>query len=629
MKKRLLFIIDLLEVSARRFYKDKLPQRANAIAYSLLISIVPLLTIAMRFTNVNREEIRFQLFSFFQLYGITGADPVINALDDILGRSNTIAGIGLLFMVYAAINIFKYLEETANHIFRVKPRPLLIRNSIFTSLLVVIPFILVIGGSVLSDIQKSYSHPAIIDMRIDKQRLFILREGHKLSILDLASNRKSEREIQYLNKTDFQVPGRNISPEAETIDRKDDTTSISPAWRDNLGPAQKLYISGDRIYITAKPNFLFFSLDAGQSWDYRIFQSNYDRGISIPRIEAFRPESNRILLLLSSPRGSRLLVLHPERIEVLANQSFREMYRSLFFLSRKNLYIMAARGSIIESNNGLQWSEPKPTTGLAEPIVDLIDRDEPNEWLALTTIGRVVILDDNLQSTFPPLHLPTISTVTGLKRDSTGRIYIWTRSGEVRMSLDQGDSWVRVDLQRPETSMITAFLATENGFFLGTDKNVIYNFEVSRIKLTKPDEIPIVELKNIETKLPSYWRPLISHTLVNLLSFIILQLLFALSYLLLPNKVIKFKAAWLAALLTSSIALIFTILFRQSIPLFVNMGMIYGIWVALPLGLMVLLFLIQFFLLGLEIARFLDSPRLIRRGMINSTLHRLFRSNKT
>ena len=328
MKKRLLFIIDLLEVSARRFYKDKLPQRANAIAYSLLISIVPLLTIAMRFTNVNREEIRFQLFSFFQLYGITGADPVINALDDILGRSNTIAGIGLLFMVYAAINIFKYLEETANHIFRVKPRPLLIRNSIFTSLLVVIPFILVIGGSVLSDIQKSYSHPAIIDMRIDKQRLFILREGHKLSILDLASNRKSEREIQYLNKTDFQVPGRNISPEAETIDRKDDTTSISPAWRDNLGPAQKLYISGDRIYITAKPNFLFFSLDAGQSWDYRIFQSNYDRGISIPRIEAFRPESNRILLLLSSPRGSRLLVLHPERIEVLANQSFREKYRS-------------------------------------------------------------------------------------------------------------------------------------------------------------------------------------------------------------------------------------------------------------------------------------------------------------
>ncbi|MBW7857594.1 MAG: YihY/virulence factor BrkB family protein, partial [Leptonema sp. (in: Bacteria)] len=162
----------------------------------------------------------------------------------------------------------------------------------------------------------------------------------------------------------------------------------------------------------------------------------------------------------------------------------------------------------------------------------------------------------------------------------------------------------------------------------GTDKDVIYEFVVSRIALSKPDEIPIVQLTTMKLEIPSQWRPFIGHTLVNLLAFIILQLLFTLSYLLLPNKVIKLKAAWFAALLTSSIALIFTILFRQSIPLFVNMGMVYGIWVALPLGLMVLLFLIQFFLLGLEITRFLDSPRLIRRGMINHSLYRLFRRNE-
>ncbi|MBW7857889.1 MAG: YihY/virulence factor BrkB family protein, partial [Leptonema sp. (in: Bacteria)] len=453
MKIRWLFIFDLLEMSARRFYRDKLPQRANAIAYSLLISIVPLLTIAMRFTNVNREEIRFQLLSFFQLYGITGADPVINALDDILGRSNAIAGIGLLFMIYAAMNIFKYLEETANHVFRVKPRPLLIRNSIFTSWLVVIPFIIVIGGSALSDIQKSYSHPAIIDIRIDRQRLYTLKEGHKLTISDLSTNENPVRQIHYLHKTDFQVPGRNISPEVEQKDESLQSSSLS--WKDGLGPPQKLYIFGDRIYIIAKPNFLFFSLDAGQSWDYRIFQSSYDRGISIPRIEAFRPESNRLLLLLSSPRGSRLLILHPERIDLFANQSYRETYRSLFFLAKKQLYIMATRGSVIESSNGFQWSEPKLTTALAESMVDLIERPRRDGWLARTSIGRIVILDNELQSTFPPVHLPTASTISGLRQDSTGRIYIWTRTGEVRMSLDEGESFIRTDLQRPETSLLT------------------------------------------------------------------------------------------------------------------------------------------------------------------------------
>jgi uncharacterized BrkB/YihY/UPF0761 family membrane protein len=614
---RIANLVDLLETAARRFYRDGLTQRANAIAYSLLISIVPLLTIAMRFTNVNREELRFQLTSFFQLYGITGAEPVVNALDDILGRSNTIAGIGLLFMIYAAINIFSYLEETANHIFRVKPRPWLIRNSIFTSWLVVSPFFILITVNVLSDVQNAYSHPAIIDMRFENDRLYLLRDRHRLTIRN-GKDDIEEQEILYVEKTDFNVPGRNITPDVEATEAQE---SSNQRWKEQLGPAQSIYVQGDRIYIVARPNFLFFSLDAGQSWDYRVFQSTYDRGASVPRIESVRVEPQRLLLLLSSPRGSRLLQIHPERMEVQHLTAFREIHRSIIFTGQEpSRYILTARGMLRESPAAFQWSEPRSVPALSETIIDLQPRPERGGWLALTGTGRVAILDKDLASTFPALHLPPSSGVSGVIRDATGRLFLWTKSGEIRASLDEGESWMGVDIFRPEASPLTVFRPEPGGFRIGTDQNALYRFRLDRIALKQPGEIPVLRTEPIESEIPSTWRPLIGHLLVNLLAFFALNIIFTFSYSLLPNADVSLTAAWLGALLTSTISLGFTAIFRQIIPLFANTGVVYGIWVALPLGLMVLLFLVQFFLLGLEITRLLDSPRLIRRGIIVSTI---------
>lgn len=617
--RRIANLVDLLETAARRFYRDGLTQRASAIAYSLLISLIPLLTITMRFTNVNREELRFRLTSFFQLYGITGAGPVVSALDDILGRSNTIAGIGLLFMIFAAINIFSYLEETANHIFRVKPRPWLIRNAIFTSWLVVSPFFILIMLNVLSDVQKACSHPAIIDMRFENDRLYLLRDSHRLTIRN-GKDGLEEQEILYVEKTDFNVPGRNITPDIEETWTQE---SSGQRWKEQLGPAQSIHVQGDRIYIVARPNFLFFSLDAGQSWDYRVFQSTYDRGPSIPRIESVRVEPHRLLLLLSSLRGSRLLQIHPERMEVQHLTSFHEMYRSIIFTGQEPLrYILTERGMLRESPAAYQWSRPRPVPALSETIIDLQPRPERGGWLALTGTGRVAILDQDLVSTFPALHLPPSSGVSGMIRDARGRFFLWTKSGEIRASLDEGESWMDVDIFRPEDSSLTVFRPEPGGFRIGTDRNALYRFRLDRIALKQPGEIPVLRTELIESEVPSKWRPLLGHLLFYLLTFFALNIIFTFSYLLLPNASVSLTAAWSGALLTSTITLCFTGIFRLIIPLFANTRIIYGIWVALPLGLLVMLFLVQFFLLGLEITRLVDSPRLIRRGILASTIRR-------
>jgi uncharacterized BrkB/YihY/UPF0761 family membrane protein len=617
---RIAWLVDLLEMAAGRFYRDGLAQRSSAIAYSVLISLVPLLIIAMRFTNVNREELRFQLMSFFQLYGITGAEPVVNAIDDILSRSNTVAGIGLLFMIYATLNIFSYLEETANHIFRVKPRPWLIRNSIFTSWLVISPFVILLAVNLLSKVQNVFSHPAILDMRMEGDRLYLLRDRHRLTVRD-EKHIQEDLEISYVEKTDFNVPGRNISPDIDTGELSD---SFMQRWKDQLGTAKSLHVMEDRIYIVARPNFLFFSLDAGQSWDYRVFQSSYERGAAIPRIESLLVEPQRLLILLSSPRGARLLQIHPERMEVLHSTAFRENYHSIIFTGQKPAsYVLTGRAMLRESRDAFQWSEPRNV--LSETIVDLRPRIERGGWIALTGTGRLAILDQNLAGTFPALHLPASSSVSGLAGDSTGPLFLWTKSGEIRISLDEGESWMDVEISRPESSAFTVFRTEKDGFRAGTNQNALYRFRLDRISLKKPGEIPLLRTELIESDLPSAWNPTIGYLLVNLLAFIALNIIFTVSYMLLPNSSVSLKAAWSGALLTSTIILIFTAIFRQIIPLFENTGIVYGIWVALPVGLMVLLFLVQFFLLGLVFTRLVDCPRLVRRGFIVSAIQRIAR----
>ena len=629
---RLLRLIDLLEMAVRRFYRDGLTKRANAIAYSLLISIIPLLTIATRFTNLNREDLRLQIVAFFQLYGITGADPIVNALDDILGRSNAIAGIGLLIMVYAATSIFSYLEETANHIFRVRPRPWLIRNAIFTSWLVIAPFIIVISISFLSKVQREYELPVIHSLVVQSDTIYTLDSHHRINIQKKSTEPgkttfETKRSIDYLSKVDFSVIGRNLSPENETTDG---SLTMTQSWADNVGQPISLLVYNDHLYVVARPNFLFYSLDAGQSWDFRVLQSSYDRGATIPRIVASRIESNRLFLLINSPRGSRLLLIHPERMEILANIGFNHLYRSFTMLQTSSPdYLLTGSGRLRESQNGYQWNEASSLPSTIQSLTDIIDRPEKGGWLTLQDTGRVSILTSERSVSYPALHLPLNSFVKGIVKSDSGYIFAFTKAGDIRVSLDEGDTWIKVITDTAVSGLATVFDADESGFMIATDQGSLYRYKIDRIRLEKPGDIPVLQALLTDMTIPSQWRPMFGHVVVNLFAFVALQILFGLSYRLLPNAHVSKRAAWLGAITTSIITLLFTVVFRRIIPLFATTGVIYGIWVALPLGLMVLLLLVQVFLFGLEVTRLLDSPRLIRHGIISLSLYRFSKKSKS
>lgn len=600
---RIKFTIDLLESAVRRFTAGGLVVRANAISYSILISIVPLLTIAMRFANLNREELRFQLSSFFHLYGITGAEPLLGILDDILGRSNAIAGIGVIFMAYAALKIFSYIESTANHVYRVKPRGFLIRNSIFTSWLIIVPFAIIVTVTGLTSMQKGFNHPAIVDILEHEGKTIILRSDHSLFV-----DGGSEEEIPYLERTDFRVPGRLVLTDAA----EGTAPEVIASTRQEVGAPLSVRAVGESIYVLAQPNFLFFSQDGGQTWDYRVFQVTSERAAVAPRLGGMVAEQGRILLLLVSGQGSRLISMDPDYMELMDVTAYPEAFQGL---TRSDRYYLTARGSFRASDDGIAWGESRNIPGLTE-MITLIFPAGGDGWLAMTAAGRLVRLDSMLRPTYPAPRMPASSVLKEVHLSTSGNFFAFSRDGQVRLSLDGGATWIRVDLPGIERGPGLSDLQTSSeGFWIGTEDNRLFRYRIERIRMQGGDDAPVAVGTQISKRLPGRLRPILGAILADVLAFAAINILFTLSYAILPNADVKLKAAWTGAFLTSVIVALFTVAFRQLMPFFASTGFVYGVWVALPLGLMVLLFLIQFFLFGMVVTRLVQFPRLVRRGV--------------
>lgn len=600
---RLKFVIDLLESAIRRFSAGSLVVRANAIAYSILISIVPLLTIAMRFANLNRDELRFQLNSFFHLYGITGAEPLLGILDDILGRSNAIAGIGVLFMAYAALNIFSYMENTANHIYRVKPRGFLIRNSIFTSWLIIVPFAIIVTVTAITSLRNGFNPPAIVDIIEHEGKTLILHSDHTL-----LTDGGQEETIPYLDRTDLRVPGRLVLTDAA----EGAAPEVIASTRQEVGSPITVQAVGEAIYVAVQPNFLFFSQDAGQTWDFRVFQMTSERAAVSPRIGGMVAEQGRLLLLLVSGQGSRLISLDPDYMELKDVTAFPEVFQTLMKADR---YYLTARGSFRQSDNGEVWGDARLVPGLSE-MITLIFPAGGDGWLAMTAGGRLVRLDSALRPTYPAARLPASSVLKEMHLSATGNFFAFSRDGQVRLSLDGGSSWIRVDLPGLQKGSGLSDLQTStDGFWLGTEDNRLFRYRIERIRMQGGDDAPVAVGTQVSKKLPGRLRPILGAILADVLAFLAINILFTLSYAILPNAEVKLRAAWTGGLLTSVIVAFFTVAFRQMMPFFASTGFVYGVWVALPLGLMVLLFLIQFFLFGMVVTRLVQYPRLVRRGV--------------
>jgi len=143
-------IIKTITLSVRRFTEDRISNKASALTYSTLLSIVPILAILFAvargfgFDGLMEDQVR---------KGFEGQDVAANAIlkfvDSYLvqTKSGVFIGVGLVLLLWSVVNLTENIEGTFNQIWMVKkPRSLYRKITDYFSMFLLLPILIVVSG---------------------------------------------------------------------------------------------------------------------------------------------------------------------------------------------------------------------------------------------------------------------------------------------------------------------------------------------------------------------------------------------------------------------------------------------------------------------------------------------------
>ena len=138
---------DTLRTLRQRFREDHLALTAGSLTFTTLISMVPLVTVALAIFTAFPMFARFQ--ATVQQYFVQAlvpdniARPVLLALTQFAGKASKLGSVGLLLLGVTALALMFTIDRTLNAIWRVpRPRPLAQRVLVYWTALTLGPLLL-------------------------------------------------------------------------------------------------------------------------------------------------------------------------------------------------------------------------------------------------------------------------------------------------------------------------------------------------------------------------------------------------------------------------------------------------------------------------------------------------------
>ena len=131
IKKSLRLGLRIIYVSIIRFYRDECLMQASAVSYTTIVSLVPMLTVALAFLTITsgfneRQDVIFdEINTFFQKNEIKiDLSSYLETLKDIINSATQIGAVGFIVLIFSATAILRSFEASFNKIWRIDtPRP--------------------------------------------------------------------------------------------------------------------------------------------------------------------------------------------------------------------------------------------------------------------------------------------------------------------------------------------------------------------------------------------------------------------------------------------------------------------------------------------------------------------------
>jgi membrane protein len=137
---------------AQRFREDRSAQTAGALTYTTLLSLVPLLTVALALSTAfpvfDRMVALLQDYALANLLpDAEGLEGIAAQLDEFIGRAAQLTAIGVAILSVIALLLMLTIDDTLNRIFRVqRRRPFAQRLAMYVAVLALGPAL--VGASV-------------------------------------------------------------------------------------------------------------------------------------------------------------------------------------------------------------------------------------------------------------------------------------------------------------------------------------------------------------------------------------------------------------------------------------------------------------------------------------------------
>ncbi|MEJ2155182.1 MAG: YhjD/YihY/BrkB family envelope integrity protein [Desulfobacteraceae bacterium] len=142
--------IRIVLLTIRGYVKDNCALQASALTFYTLLSIVPVVAMAFGIAKGFGLEQRLQS----QLYlEFAGQEEVLSKVIDFANsllentKGGLIAGIGVVLLFWSAIKVLNHIENTLNHIWKVKARSFVRKFTDYLTILIISPLLVIVSSS--------------------------------------------------------------------------------------------------------------------------------------------------------------------------------------------------------------------------------------------------------------------------------------------------------------------------------------------------------------------------------------------------------------------------------------------------------------------------------------------------
>ncbi len=580
---RIINTIKVFIVATRKFLVDDCLTKASAIAYTAIVSLIPMLAVGMTFLSIfsseNRKEELFRKISLFMTeHSITNVDFVLEAISGLIDNAAKIGIIGTVVMIFTATATLRSLEKSLNDIWKVKQARSLFQKIIYYwAALTLGPVMLIAGMTVATMLSNTFSSAHYNSAAINGDRIWLT--GTKGTI---ASTPIKKVHVTKYDDTNFDYENQKIYVyiQRDNVFLEDenrlDTIAIA---KSNYTDIQFIEKDG---WIIADKGVILRTKDSGKTWS----------------------------------------------ISKWGNFNLNDIH----MLDRNRGFIAANNGVILTTDNGgREWS----VLNTDDPSVDFTSISSSGRIILVTgTRGKIIITYDagnnwnqvvinEARRKKKLVNLNNSFIIDGKE------IWITGNDGVLLRSFDAGATWTQHKFKDYNyyavffTNRSEGFIAGEDGLIIKT-KDGGLNWKSEKLPAFKVNRIfnasgLLWAIGNGGTiqysgNSGNSWGGISGKSffavVINFMApFLFIWMLFLLAYSTLPNTKVPFRFAAIGAAFTGAIWVIFILLFIVYIKAFAQGTFaIYGTLASIPLFLLMIYTSALIVLYGAEVSFTLMHP---------------------